>query len=389
MLNSCALRNYYKATNALLRLGASPNPTTKSSPLQTAMHHDHMAIAELLLERGANVSEASEWSSPRNYRNESKRSPMHSAHEFGNLRLFNILVERGITTKGRDWYGLCPLHLSAASGHVQLLERAVELGMPLDMVDNQNCTILHWAAASGKTYLSSRQQTSVQGLPSANAYLHDKLEIDRMTEASFKIENAHQWCLTKPWTPIGLPPIRLCDFDCTIQLFVSCQGSLPPSLSVSVRFSQLPTHLSRALVLGQMSIRTADGKTKRYERSSLLTGSELQPQRMLALNRIIRIKDLSEVCLDKEGSLSFTIKLILTDGTEMVQQEPFSNNGNSNIAFCPTSVKRARCVEYLLGQNLNTSARSVDGWTPLHLAGEKLYQATCTALINAGAGDNA
>eukprot|EP01087_Luapelamoeba_hula_P017635 TRINITY_DN5578_c0_g1_i1.p1 TRINITY_DN5578_c0_g1~~TRINITY_DN5578_c0_g1_i1.p1 ORF type:complete len:1023 (+),score=130.31 TRINITY_DN5578_c0_g1_i1:620-3688(+) len=385
MLNTCASRDYYKATEALLRLGASPNPKTTSSPLQTAMHHDHMAIAELLLERGANVSEEIELPSQLSFR-EPGRSPMHSAHEFGNLRLFNILVKRGITTKGRDGHGLCPLHLSAAGSHVHMLERAVELGMPLDMKDKQDCTILHWAAASGKTYLSSKQRVSIQRLPVASPHLHDMLEMDRISESAFKITDMHEWCFRQPSKSIRLPPIRLCGLKCVMKLFITYHRSLHPSLSLSIKFSKCTAYLSRALAFGKVIFKTESGGRRRYERSTLLTGQK--DERSLKFIRIIRIKDFSEVCLDKAGNLWLTVKLHLMDGTELVRHEPFARNGNSSAAFCPASVKRTRCVEYLLGQKVDVSARSVDGWTPLHLAGEKLDRATCTALINAGADVN-
>uniref|UniRef100_A0A915EPT8 Uncharacterized protein n=1 Tax=Ditylenchus dipsaci TaxID=166011 RepID=A0A915EPT8_9BILA len=89
----------------------NPNVTSKSgfTPLHIAAHYGNESIAELLLEKGANV----------NFQARHNISPLHVASKWGRVNLASLLLARGAIIDCRTRDLLTPLHCAARSDMIK------------------------------------------------------------------------------------------------------------------------------------------------------------------------------------------------------------------------------------------------------------------------------
>lgn len=101
----------------------NPDVTSKSgfTPLHIASHYGNQQIANLLIQKGADV----------NYAAKHNITPLHVAAKWGKTNMVAVLLENGaaIDSKTRD--GLTPLHCAARSGHEQVVDMLLERGAPI------------------------------------------------------------------------------------------------------------------------------------------------------------------------------------------------------------------------------------------------------------------
>ena len=136
----------------------------------TALHRaaikGRMAIAELLVSRGANV---------RARKKRHRDTPLHYAAQMGHLDIASLLISRGADVNTRDYQGMTPLdsaayggsceaielllghdarsggsavaHAVTVFGHTKVVEYLLDRGFPLTAWHGESP--LHWAASSG------------------------------------------------------------------------------------------------------------------------------------------------------------------------------------------------------------------------------------------------
>ena len=128
-LHVCAAANRLAVAKHLVeKAGADVNNAEGAhgaTPLHIACRCGHAAVAELLLQNGADIAA----------HDEQGDTPLHRAVEGGHAGLARRLLERhGADAAARNAAGLTPLHIAAAcgAGGVALVDLCVEYGAPVD-----------------------------------------------------------------------------------------------------------------------------------------------------------------------------------------------------------------------------------------------------------------
>jgi len=68
------------------------------------------------------------------------RTPLHRAAEAGNVALAEALLEGGADVNSRDCFGMTPLHTAAKCGHEEVVELLCSHGADLRLLDNTSST---------------------------------------------------------------------------------------------------------------------------------------------------------------------------------------------------------------------------------------------------------
>uniref|UniRef100_A0AAR2KW93 Ankyrin 1, erythrocytic a n=1 Tax=Pygocentrus nattereri TaxID=42514 RepID=A0AAR2KW93_PYGNA len=136
-----AARNDDTRTAAVL-LQNDPNPDVLSkvctgfTPLHIAAHYENLNVAQLLLNRGANV----------NFTPKNGITPLHIASRRGNVIMVRLLLDRGATIDAKTKDELTPLHCAARNGHVRIIEILLEQGAPIQAKTKNGLSPIHMAA---------------------------------------------------------------------------------------------------------------------------------------------------------------------------------------------------------------------------------------------------
>uniref|UniRef100_A0A3B3XLE8 Ankyrin 1, erythrocytic b n=1 Tax=Poecilia mexicana TaxID=48701 RepID=A0A3B3XLE8_9TELE len=136
-----AARNDDTRTAAVL-LQNDPNPDVLSklqtgfTPLHIAAHYENMSVAQLLLNRGANV----------NFTPKNGITPLHIASRRGNMMMVRLLLDRGAQIDAKTKDELTPLHCAARNGHVRVIEILLEHGAPIQAKTKNGLSPIHMAA---------------------------------------------------------------------------------------------------------------------------------------------------------------------------------------------------------------------------------------------------
>lgn len=101
----------------------NPDVTSKSgfTPLHIASHYGNESIANLLIQKGADV----------NYVAKHNISPLHVAAKWGKANMVAVLLDKGANIEAKTRDGLTPLHCAARSGHEHVVDTLLERGGPI------------------------------------------------------------------------------------------------------------------------------------------------------------------------------------------------------------------------------------------------------------------
>jgi ankyrin repeat protein len=125
-LHVAAVFNHVKVARMLLEKGADVNVKDKdgdSSPLHFSAILGHMKIAKLLLKNGADV----------NAKDKAGSSPLHIGVMNGWFELAKLLLEHGADVNAKDKDGNSPLHFAATYGHVKIARLLLEHGADVNI----------------------------------------------------------------------------------------------------------------------------------------------------------------------------------------------------------------------------------------------------------------
>ena len=110
------------------------------APLHLASANGHLEVAELLLERGAEVD----------VQNENQETPLHLTSEDGVLEIARMLIKRGSNVNSQDTRGWTPLHSAARNGHLDVVKLLLDSGADIGMRDGSDKTAFDIALDNGK-----------------------------------------------------------------------------------------------------------------------------------------------------------------------------------------------------------------------------------------------
>lgn len=131
-------RGHLDVLRVLLDAGADVNmrqPTTDLTALMAASWHGHLAIAKLLVQRGAG----------RHARTRSGHDALMLAAYFGRIELVDFLLRVGLDFNGRCNGGETALMRAAKRGHVAVVKTLLEAGADANQADNNGMTALRHA----------------------------------------------------------------------------------------------------------------------------------------------------------------------------------------------------------------------------------------------------
>ena len=111
----------------------------KDPPLLVAARRGHVAVTELLLGSGADISasDMKGWTG------------LHEAAFRGHLEVIRILLRAGIDVSVRNFFGETALHRAAVRGATSVARELIGYGIGIDLRDNRQYTALHMAAYEG------------------------------------------------------------------------------------------------------------------------------------------------------------------------------------------------------------------------------------------------
>ena len=112
----------------------------KRTSLHWACHEGHLAIAQYLVSKGANVK----------IKDGSGDYVIHSAAQYGFLPIVKYSIEQQnvhIDTKGHN--KKTPLHYACENGHLQIAEYLISKGANIYAKDDRDNTPIHYASESG------------------------------------------------------------------------------------------------------------------------------------------------------------------------------------------------------------------------------------------------
>lgn len=111
-----------QAARALARNPEAHRETYRAPPLHLAVRQGDVAVVELILRHGADVSAA----------DDRGRTPLHHAIDEGHAELARLLIDRGAPLDARDESGMTPIYMAASKDQSEILSLLEERGAPLD-----------------------------------------------------------------------------------------------------------------------------------------------------------------------------------------------------------------------------------------------------------------
>ena len=131
-LHCAATVNNLAVAEVLLEHGANPNAKNENeaTPVYYAVLSRHREFVELLVHSGANI----------NVLNKSGISPLRSAVNSSNRTMTELLLSLGARVNDRDEFGAAPLHWAARAGHADLVEVMLAHGAAVDVTDGYGRT---------------------------------------------------------------------------------------------------------------------------------------------------------------------------------------------------------------------------------------------------------
>src|SRR6266849_5332770 len=125
----------------LIERGADLSAQNKygNTPLHLALQHGHVDVAQMLIERGADLSA----------QNGIGNTPLHLALQYGHVDVAQMLIERGADVSAQNGNGNTPLHLALQYGHMEVAQMLIERGADVSAQNGNGNTPLHRASQGG------------------------------------------------------------------------------------------------------------------------------------------------------------------------------------------------------------------------------------------------
>jgi ankyrin repeat protein len=107
------------------------------TPLHYACAHEHLAMVEFLVSKGADVNATDRIL---------ESTPLHLASFKGHLAMVELLVSNGADVNTKDISDDTPLHMASSKGNFAMIEFLVSNGADVNAKDRLESTPLHFAS---------------------------------------------------------------------------------------------------------------------------------------------------------------------------------------------------------------------------------------------------
>jgi ankyrin repeat protein len=121
------------------------------TPLHSACSRNQVAVANFLIDKGANVNARDKWG----------HTPLHSAHgvQGQDVDLIKHLITKGSDVNARGTRGETPLEWAAADrGNVNVTQLLIDSGADLDLCAKESISILHRAIRNNQKETARRRR---------------------------------------------------------------------------------------------------------------------------------------------------------------------------------------------------------------------------------------
>lgn len=115
------------------------NPDKGLAPLNEAASQGHLAVAQFLLDHGADVE----------VKNPYEWTPLHFAANNGHKAIVELVLSHKARVNATERGGKTPLHLAAEKGYRSVIEVLLERGAEVNARDNNGASPLHYAVGDG------------------------------------------------------------------------------------------------------------------------------------------------------------------------------------------------------------------------------------------------
>uniref|UniRef100_A0A8C7FZB8 Ankyrin 1 n=1 Tax=Oncorhynchus kisutch TaxID=8019 RepID=A0A8C7FZB8_ONCKI len=372
-----AARNDDTRTAAVL-LQNDPNPDVLSktgfTPLHIAAHYENLSVAQLLINRGANVNfTPKKWFFPLS---QNGITPLHIASRRGNAIMVRLLLDRGAQIDAMTKNGLSPIHMAAQGDHMDCVRQLLQYNAEIDDITLDHLTPLHVAAHCGhhrmaKVLLDKGAKANARALNGFTP-LHIACKKNHMRSMDLLLKHSAS---LEAVTESGLTPLHVAAFMGHLNIVKNLlhRGASPNASNVKV---ETPLHMASraghcevALFLLQNTAQV-DAKAK-DDQTPLHCAARMGHKELVKLLLEHKANPDSATTAGhtplhiaaREGH-THTSRILL-DGA--AQQTKMTKKG-----FTPLHVAckygKLDVVELLLERGANPNAAGKNGLTPLHVA---------------------
>lgn len=137
-----AEKGYVAMAELLLSKGA--NYRDSASPLHIAAENGHIPMADFFLKRGISVNHRD---------NQSHRTPLYKAVKNKKHEMVRFLLQEGAGVDLPNLFGETPLHIATSLGDVSMVALLLQKGANVNAQTQSGATPLHYAASIGNVEL--------------------------------------------------------------------------------------------------------------------------------------------------------------------------------------------------------------------------------------------
>lgn len=325
------------------------------SPLTLAIQGDHVEVAEMLLERGADAA----------FVGSGGATPLHAAADRGHVNLCRALLGRGADVNATAGSRRSPLHLAARHGRDEVIGALFEGGARINEKDATGRTALHLAMMRPRT-----------------------------ETARLLVKLGSNVGISEPG---GIVPLERAASRGATQLFDMILERLQSSNPNLVQ-EQLNLALGMAVVSGRVATSDAAlvaGADANWRGESGLTVLHVASDRGdLASAKLLLSYGAKAQAIEARTRWTSLHFSVLAGRSELVVRllvEKGGANANATDAMGRTALhvaameSAASVLDMLLEQGARTDVQDVDGNTPLHLAAARGARQAVSTLLKGGA----
>jgi len=137
--HAITIGDYHKVQELINSVTNVNDTDFNKTPLHVASLHDHIDIAQLLIQRGADFNQPDDIG----------ETPLHLAAKCGHEDIAELIIQGGADVNRSEDDGETPLHMASQEGHKDIAELLIQGGADVNRSEHKGKTPLHLAAKYG------------------------------------------------------------------------------------------------------------------------------------------------------------------------------------------------------------------------------------------------